>query len=71
MQRALALQLAELRRPRARALLPREKLYMEALEQMEREGKIPTIKNAPKHMLPKLTLNHGIARNVSSSFRTT
>lgn len=66
MERALALQLAELRRPRARALLPRELEYKAALEKMEAEGKIPTIKNPPRNSLPKLKLNHGRLRDISS-----
>lgn len=68
MLRKLALQLFELRRPRARELLPREKQYLAALEQMEREGKLPEIKGRPAQM-PKLTLNHGAARNLASSLR--
>lgn len=66
MEKALAFQLAELRRPRARELLPREKEYMAALEKMEAEGKLPKINYRPSKY-PTLTLNHGIARSVKTS----
>lgn len=61
----LARQLAQLRRPNGRELLPREKEYLKALEQMEAEGKIPKIK-VHTSQLPNLMLNHGIARGVKT-----